>query len=291
LPPLKAFFKLSTRYSALSTALLIALAACDTLLPPPTLTPTTILSGPTIEASPTLNLVQPTNISFDAVVATGNATVAALAPDSVIPPALVGTPSANSVGQPVVITAQDGTLLNGMFYQKNDGVRYPGILMLGSDINAWGDLPFRIFQANFTVLVMPLRTSNEQIDFTVMLQALTSGDADPARLGVIGALDGADTTLIGCSVDKLCDTAVLISPSNSPAMQQAMGAFSPRSVLMVASQDDTISFPALQALQTLNRGEVLLQPFASAGRGTEILQKRPDLNDLIVAWLQRQIGG
>ncbi len=291
MPSLKAFFKRGTRYSVLGTALLISLAACDTLLPPPTITPTMILTGPTIEASPTLNLVQPTNISFDAVVATGNATVAALAPDSVVPPALVGTPVANSLGQPVVITAEDGTLLNGLFYQKSDGVRHPGVLLLGSDVNAWGDLPFRIFDANFTVLVMPLRETNQQSDFTVMLQALTSGDADPARLGVIGALDGADTTLIGCSVDKLCDTAILLSPSNSPAMQQAMGAFSPRTILMVASQDDTISFPAIQALQPLNRGEVLMQPFASAGRGTEILKNRPDLIDLIVAWMQRQIGG
>ncbi len=266
-------------------------AACDTLLPPPTLTPTTVLSGPTIEASPTLNLVQPTNVSFDAVVATGNATVASIAPDSVVPPAFIGTPVANSAGQPVIVTAQDGTLLNGIFYQKNDNVRHPGILMIGPDINAWGNLPQRIFEANFTVLVMPLRTDNAQADFTVMLQALTSGDADPARLGVIGAVDGADTTLIGCSADKLCDTAVLLSPSDSPAMQQAMGAFSPRTVLMVASQDDTISYPAVQALQPINRGEVLVQPFASAGRGTDILTKRPDLIDLIIAWLQRQIGG
>jgi len=224
-------------------------------------------------------------------VATGNATVAAIPPDSVVPPALVGTPAANSAGQPVVITAQDGKLLNGIFYQKSDGVRHPGILMLGSDVNAWGNLPQRIFDANFTVLVMPLRPDNAQADFTVMLQALTSGDADPSRLGVIGALDGADTTLIGCSVDKLCDTAILFSPSDSPAMEQAMGAFSPRTVLMVASQDDTISYPAVQALQPINRGEVLVQPFASAGRGTDILTKRPDLIDLIIAWLQRQIGG
>ena len=281
----------SLRYISLSTAVLLALAACDTLLPPPTMTPTSVLSGPTIEASPTLNLIQATNISFDAVVATSNATVAALAPDSVVPPILIGTPSANSIGQPVSVTAQDGTQLTGIFYQKSDGVRRPGVLILGADVNAWGELPFRIYDANFTVLVMPLRSTNAQADFTVMLQALTSGDADPSRLAVIGALDGADVTLQGCAVDKLCDTAILISPSNSPAMLQAMGAFSPRTVLMVASQDDPISLPAVQALQPMNRGEVLVQPFASAGRGTDILAKRPDLIDLMVAWLQRQIGG
>lgn len=276
-------------------SILIALcgcfAACDTILPPPTLTPTMLLSGPTIEASATLDLRQPTNVSFDAVVATGNATVAALPADSVVPPVVVGTPAANSFGSPVIITAQDGTLLNGTFYQRMDGIRRPGVLMIGPDINAWGDLPVRIFNANFTVLVMPLREGNAQIDFTVMLQALTSGDADPARLAVIGSAAGADATLIGCASDQLCDTAVLLSPSTSPAMQQAMGAFSPRTVLMVASQDDTISYPAVQALQPLNRGEVLVQPFASAGRGTDILANRPDLIDLIVAWLQRQIGG
>ncbi len=67
--PLKMTLNRSLRYRLLSTAVLLALAACDTLLPPPTMTPTSVLSGPTIEASPTLNLVQATNISFDAVVA------------------------------------------------------------------------------------------------------------------------------------------------------------------------------------------------------------------------------
>lgn len=287
----KKLFHLNTRRIVLSTVVLIALAACDTLLPPPTSIPTVALSGPTIEASPTLNLVQATNVSFDAVVATSNPTVAAIPPDSVVPPAPFGTPPASGSGQGVVITAQDGTLLNGILYQKNDGVRHPGILIWGTDINAWGTLPQRIYDANFTVLIMPFRIDNAQADFTVLMQALTSGDADPARLGVIGAVDAADATLIGCSVDKLCDTAILLSPSNSPAMAQAMGAFSPRTILMVASQDDNISFPAVQALQPLNRGEVLVQPFASAGRGTDILTKRADLIDLIIAWLQRQIGG
>ncbi|MCA0457616.1 MAG: hypothetical protein LCI00_26860 [Chloroflexi bacterium] len=266
-------------------------AACDTILPPPTLTPTIEISGPTIEASATLDLRQPTNVSFDAVVETSNPTVAALAPDSVVPPVVVGTPPANSLGAPVIVTAQDGTLLNGTFYQQADGIRRPGVLMIGPDINAWGDLPVRIFNANFTVLVMPLRQENAQADFTVMLQALTSGDADPARLAVIGAAEGADATLIGCSSDQLCDTAILLSPSTNPIIEQAMGAFSPRPILLVASQDDAVSSPAVQVLQGLNRGEVLVQPFASAGRGTEILANRPDLIDLMVAWLQRQIGG
>ena len=281
--------KLFTAYVLMAVS--VSFAACDTILPPPTLTPTMELSGPTIEASVTLDLRQPTNVSFDAVVETSNPTVAALAPDSVVPPVVVGTPPANSIGVPVIVTAQDGTLLNGTFYQRVDGIRRPGVLMIGSDINAWGDLPVRIFNANFTVLVMPLRVDNAQADFTVMLQALTSGDADPARLAVIGVEEGADATLIGCSSDQLCDTAILLSPSTNPIMEQAMGAFSPRPVLMVASQDDEVSSPALQALQGLNRGEVLVQPFVSAGRGTEILTNRPDLIDLIVAWLQRQIGG
>ncbi len=289
---LKSIHKSGTVYATLLGAIVLAtLAACDTILPPPTMTPTSILSGPTIEASPSIDFRQATNISFDAVIGTSNPTVAALAPDSVVPPVAVGTAAADTIGIPVIVTAQDGTLLNGLFYQRVDGVRRPGVLILGTDINAWGDLPLRIFNANFTVLVMPLREANAQIDFTVMLQALTSGDADPSRLAVIGAAAGADATLIGCASDKLCDTAVLLSPSNSPAMEQAMGAFSPRTILMVASQDDGISYPAVQALQPINRGEVLVQPFASAGRGTDILSNRPDLIDLIVAWLQRQIGG
>lgn len=287
--PFRSF--ITAGYLVLGTALLLLLAACDTILPPPTATPSVTLSGPSIEASPTVMPVVPTNVDFDAVIdGVSNPTAAALAPDSALPPLVVGTAAASDGGTAVVVTAQDGTALNGLFYQTGDGMRRPGVLLLAADIHSWADFPTRLHNAGFTVLVMPVRPQVALQDFTVMLAALSSGEADPASLGVVGAGDGADVALLGCAGDGLCDTVILLSPSNNLALVEAMNTYNPRPLLLAASQSDTGSFTAAQNLQTAARGEVLLQPFENAGRGTDILLNRPDMGDLIIQWLQRQIG-
>ncbi|MEZ4669984.1 MAG: hypothetical protein R3E39_18935 [Anaerolineae bacterium] len=291
MPNLLDLHRLGTRYWLLSTAFLLLLAACDTVLPPPTVTPGATLSGPGIVASPTVMPAVPTNIDFDAAVDVSNPTAAALAPDSAMPPIIVGTAAASGGSTAVIVTAQDGTALNGLFYQTGDGVRRPGVLLLADDIHGWADFPTRLHNAGFTVLVMPVRPQTMLQDFTVMLGAMSSGEADPASLAVVGAGDGADMALLGCAGDKLCDTVVLLSPSNNLALVEAINNYNPRPLLLAASQSDTGSFASAQSLQAAARGEVLLQPFENAGRGTDILLNRPDMGDLIIQWLQRQIGG
>ncbi|MBN8621323.1 MAG: hypothetical protein J0L63_20585 [Anaerolineae bacterium] len=282
--PLKALVAIS---------LLILLAACETIIPPPTLTPTIELSGPTIAPSPTVNASFTTSIPFDDLdlgAGASDATAAALAPFSAMPPLIVGTANPSSGGTAITITALDDTFLPGLFYQIEDGVRRPGVLLLGSNINEWGDFPIRLQAAGFTVLIMTVRPDQALLDFTVMLQALATGEADPASLAVIGAGAGADTALLGCAGELLCDTAILLSPSANPALLEAINAYNPRPLMMVASENDTASFAAVQALQAAVSGEVLVQPFASAGTGTEMLLNRPDLGDLMIQWLLRTIG-
>lgn len=280
----------STRYAVLSTVFLLLLVACDTILPPATITPGVTLSGPSIQASATVMPSVPTTVDFDTLVeGATSATAAALAPDSVLPPLMIAT-AASDGGAVVVVRAQDGTALNGLFYRTGDGVRRPGVLLLAADVNSWADFPTQLHNAGFTVLVMPIRAEVALLDFTVMLGALSSGEADPASLAVVGASEGADVALLGCAGDKMCDTVVLLSPSNNLALVEAMNTYNPRPLLLAASQSDTGSFASAQSLQAAARGEVLLQPFENAGRGTDILLNRPDMGDLIIQWLQRQIG-
>lgn len=291
-------FKLSTQYlpslrtSVFSVSLWLILvfsAACDDATFTPT--PARTLSGPTLAPTDTLVLENPTDVLFDEIEYEGqnDPTAAAMAPQSALPPLAVGTqPGAPDLPVNVEITAFDGVLLPGVMFPSVD--RRPGVLLLASTLDEWGDFPSRLHNAGFTLLLMTVREGTPLLDFSLMMQALSSGDADPASLAVIGAGRGADIALLGCAGDLLCDTMVLLSPSGDSALLNAMPAINPRPIMLVASEDDSTSYSSIQALQTAASGEVLFQPFTSAGIGTQMLTNRPDLGDLIIAWLNRQIG-
>lgn len=280
------------RHFLLLTAVVL-LAACDAQSTP-TPTPSRLILGPTIAPSPTFFPRQPTFVPFDEYLAGQNdPTAAALPAGGALPPLAVdrtlqsdGTPEPGR--QSIQITAMDGAQIPGDFY-VTPGQRQPGVLLLAPDRAAWGDFPARLNAAGFTVLSMTLREGG-LLDFTVMLQALNSGDADPANLAVIGAGAGADVALLGCAGDLLCDTALLLSPTGDPALVNAMAAYNPRPILLAASQEDATAYAAIQAIQRAATGTVQFQPFTNAGSGLAMLVSRPDLGDLIIAWLRQEIG-
>lgn len=265
----------------------LLLAACAEVSP--TLTPTAALSGPTLEPSPTFIPDAPADAPA-AIIYEGqnNPTAAALAPGAAMPPLVVSQSAFGGAGQTVEITAEDGALLFGDLY-VNTTVLAPGVLLLAEERSAWGDFPALLHTNGLTVLVMEVRPAAALADFRVMLQALINGVADPARIGVVGAGRGADVALLGCSADLLCDAAALLSPSNNPALLEAVPRFNPRPLFLTASQEDIEAFSAIQAIQSRATGEVLFQPFERAGSGAALLQNRPDLGNLIAAWLQMKL--
>ena len=88
----------------------------------------------------------------------------------------------------------------------------------------------------------------------------------------------------------ICDTVVLLSPLE-PALLAQVGAWNPRPIMQIASQEDEESFTLVQAIDAAATGEKAVQPLVSAGRGTAILLNRPDVGDLIITWMQRQLSG
>jgi hypothetical protein len=282
---------MNTVCSLFLLALLLLLAGCDDAFAPPSPTAQATLSGPSIEASPTLSIRQPTVIPYDELYSGSNdPTAAALPPDSALPPLAVGSPAPVGTGQTIQVTGMDGALLPGVLYQNREGLRLPGVLLLAPRYTDWGDFPEKLHLSGYTVLAMSMREEGALLDFTVMIQALSTGEADPASLAVIGAGAGADIALLGCAGELLCDTVVLLSPSGNPALLEAMNQYNPRPLLVSASQNDLASFTMAQQLETAATGEVLLQPFGSAGNGTQMLVNRPDLGDLLIQWLEQMIG-
>ncbi len=270
------------------SVVLFALSGCASA-DPATPTAERTLTGPTIEPSPPFVAPTIALAPADEFFGQSDPTAAALAPDSAMPPLAV--PGGAPVGerQVVEITAEDGTQLIGYLY-LSDAVRLPGVLLIAPDREVWGDFPERLHNAGFTVLVMGLRPEFRLADFRVMMLSMSSGLALPDSLGVVGAGEGADVALLGCAGELLCDTVALLSPSDSASLSDAMLSYNPRPILLVASEDDPVSYPAVQNLNALATGEKLLQPFTSAGVGAAMLANRPDLGDLIIQWFERQLG-
>lgn len=268
------------------TAAVATLAACDPQLPLPTAT--RALSGPTVAPSEPPFQGPPTELPPDILEGPGQSdpTAAALPAQAALPPAIIGTPGQES--QPVEVTADDGVLLQGLLYQHTD-VRMPGILLLGTDSSAWGRFPEQLKSAGFTVLLMDIREGAGAADVRVMLEALTSGLADPSRIGVLGASAGADLALVGCAAMPACDAAVLLSPLQQQPLLAAMSRFNPRPLLQIVTQEDTESFATAQALDGAASGDRLLQPVSNAGRGTAILLNRADIGTFIIQWFQRHL--
>lgn len=272
-------------------ALLFALAlaagcAADAPTPAPTRAP---LSGPT--TAPTSNpfLGPPTEPPANSA-ATGpgqnNPTAAALPNQAALPPLAVG--AANGVEQTVELAAPDGALLTGALLAHTEA-RVPGVLLLGPDRLSWGDFPDQLYAAGFTVLVMQPRADTALADFPALLDALTSGIADPARIAVIGAGTGADITLRGCAAAPACAAAALLSPLDA-GLASILFQYNPRPLFLAASAEDQESFAIASELDANATGAKFLLPLEQAGQGTAILQNRPDAGERLIEWLLRQLG-
>ena len=86
-----------------------------------------------------------------------------------------------------------------------------------------------------------------------------------------------------------CDAAVLVSPIGGDTLLNVIADYNPRPLMLVASQGDSESLAAIQALQSLATGEVLVQSLENPGRGGALVQAQPDLFESIVSWLQRHL--
>jgi hypothetical protein len=266
---------------------LIVLAACDDLAGA-TVTPTATLTGPTLEPSATFRAQLPGDYVPDDFVGISDPTAAALAPGAAMPPMGLPGSLANGDQQSVEVTADDGTQLVGDLYMSM-ALRQPGVLLFAPDRTAWGEFAATLHAGGFTVLVLGMRDDHQADDMRAAILSL-SQLATPDHLGVIGAGEGADASLLGCAGEGLCKALVLLSPSDAPGLVDAVGRYNPRPLFLAATQEDTPSFNGISAIRGAATGAVFFQPFAKAGYGTALIENRPDLGALIVQWLQQNLS-
>jgi dienelactone hydrolase len=268
----------------------IILAACDN--PPVPITPSYALSGPTLEASaeffPAVQTSVPTQ---QQVVGQNNPTAASLPSGGELPPLAVGTAEAGNPRQPVLVTAGDGTQMNGDLYMAFSDTAAPGILMLAPDRTAWLDLPLRLQNEGFTVMAMDLRPNATVGDVDALLRALTQMETvDAGHMGLIGAEAGADLALVACAQGTPCDAVVMLSPVQESTVTGAILQYNPRPLFMSAGQEDA-AFAIIERLRPSVIGVLGYEPIPGSSRGAALLQSSPSLGDHIIEWLVQQLRG
>lgn len=265
-----------------------ALAGCETALPPtPTLTP----EPPPLEPSPTFDIRPPSAIPLDPFEADQPGVTileaARLPADSDFVPGEDDLPPVPDDYRPQLLSlplADGGQLVAELFVGQAGRT---GVLLIGAPFDDWGGFPAQLHERGHSVLVVEARIPPLEGDVSVMLTALITLGNPQGDVVVVGAAQGADVALLGCASDPRCGTAILLSPRQQGALVAAMTDYNPRPLLLVASLDDLPALQAVEALRIAARGDVLLQPFESAGIGTQMLDSRPDLRGLITNWIDR----
>lgn len=260
----------------------ILLAGCDNVVP--TLTPTHALSGPTLVSSPTTQIRTSDEIYGGGTPSFGlgvsDLTAASVPSRGVLPPL---TSATQIEGGADISIFTGGAPLPGRLFQRGE-LRIPGVMLLGQDFLAWDRLPMQIHDAGFTVLALNITANTTSGEIGAALDSFALiGTVDPAHIAVVGASGGADLALIGCVVNPICDTVVLLSPLGRDTLLNILPAYLPRTLMAIAGADDAEAYRTALDLAQLGSSAVRFMQFPS-GRGTDLL-RNPSLNDEIVAWL------
>lgn len=268
-------------------ATLLTLTACD--LPSrtrSTAVPTRALSAPTLAVSPT-PFIRTSDELYDdegTFVGQSNPTIAALPVDGELPPVTHRDDNA------VEVVLADGTVLLGDLYQSGE-IRRAGILLVGIDRTSWGTLPLELQRAGFTVLVMETGLIPQASHVETMLRTFINvGTVDPSKIGVIGEAQGADTVMLACAVDELCDVVALLSPLSRDTLLNIIHSYGTRPLLIATSSSDSESYPTALALTQTAQGDTRFVE-VGAGRGSSLLRFEPDLASQLVTWFTTYIGG
>ena len=262
--------------------LMLTLAGC--VSSPPTAEPTSALSAPALASSPTPVILSSEQLYQDdpRFIGQSNPRFAQFPVDAALPPVQSGD------GQ-VEVVLEDGAVLPGEIFQFPDS-RQPGILMLGGVSTSWGALPLKLAQAGFAVLVVESGAMPQTRQVETMFQSLIAvATVDPGNIGIIGAAQTADTAMLACAVNALCDAAALLSPLSRDTLLNMIGSYGERPLWLAASREDGESHAAALALAQAARAEVELVE-AETGRGASLLQSRPELVNQLVDWFAAHLG-
>ncbi len=184
--------------------------------------------------------------------------------------------------------------------------------MLGSDRHAWEPFARALQRAGIATIVFDLRGHGEsrhaqrgkvsresftpadwaaaQLDIDAAVTALRARGVDSTRIAIIGASIGANLALNYAAEHPEVAALVLLSPGleyRGVRTQSAMGRFTPRPVLLMASENDAYAAQSCTTLASeADEAFVELRLFPGASHGTDLLAGSRAAAPQIVQWLE-----
>jgi alpha-beta hydrolase superfamily lysophospholipase len=286
------------------TVLLLTLTACSATTSSQSesnLTSTPPQNGSTTKSltrSPATTL--PTNTSIP------SPSPATSSPSPSEPPIIQVSATSAATVQDVRVDAADGLVITGTFHPASGPPPWSGVLLLHmvyGDRSQWDELVPLLTSNGYAVVAIDMRghgsTGGEinwgksEDDIGRVWSYMTEReDIDPSHSALIGASMGANMALVSAANQPEVNTVVLLSPGLNyygVTTSDALEAYGQRPILIVASSEDTNSAESSQELVKTALGESKLLTYDGAGHGTAMLHNEPELQKIILAWLDQYL--
>lgn len=286
------------------TVLLLTLTACSSTIS--TQIESNVTSTPPQSGSTTKSLTSSPATTLPTNTSTPSPSPVTSSPSPSETPTLQVSATPQATVDDVRVEAADGLVITGTFHPASDPPPRSGVLLLHmvfGERSQWDELVPLLTSNGYAVVAIDMRghgsTGGEinwekaEDDILNVWSYMTErGDIDPSRSAMIGASMGANMTLVAAANQPEVNTVVLLSPGLNyygVTTSDALEAYGQRPILIAASSEDTYSADSSQELVKAALGESKLLTYDGAGHGTAMLQNEPELQKIILGWLDQYL--
>ncbi len=210
-----------------------------------------------------------------------------------------------AAAEDITLKAEDGTKLHAEYNKAKGESAVVLVHMLGRSSKDWRFVADKLNTSGITTLAVDLRKHGANQpedagrpeltpqDFAGMKQDVLAAVGHLKAAGftdiqIVGASIGANLALQVAAEDPSIKSVVLLSPGldyKGVTSEEALAKYGERPVLVVVSKDDRYSAKSGLVLDSQAKGVHSLVIYDTAGHGTKMLNKEPELEPLVLSWL------
>lgn len=209
-------------------------------------------------------------------------------------------------GRNVMLTAADGVPLAATVYEAAARPAPAVVLvhMLQRTRDDWRTVAEQLQRDGITALALDLRGHGGSGGSAAVLPAMASdvraavdwliqqAAVRPDAIGIAGASLGANLALVAAADDGRVRATALLSPSTDyrgVSLAGVIRRYGARPVLLVASAEDPLALRTIRELAEDTAGIREQYVDTTAGHGTVLLARSPDLGRTLVDWFRRTL--
>lgn len=212
-----------------------------------------------------------------------------------------------AAGRVVTFRAFDGRTISALLMEAGSRPAPAVVLvpMLGRPKDDWQAVAQRLADANITALAIDLPGLNLPADPAELVRwhldvrdavaylAARPADVRAGSIGIAGASLGANLAVVAAAADPAVRSIALVSPSldyRGVRIETALRQYGARSAMLMASLHDPYAARSVRELAQDPPGPRQMQWSETAGHGTVLLGRDPDLVRSLVEWFQLTLG-